>query len=48
MGKVFRLHTGDDNLVGWGDSSAYGNTAIREIQRFGKLKIRMARRVRKK
>ena len=32
MGKVFRLHTGDDNLVGWGDSSAYGNTAIREIK----------------
>ena len=32
MGKVFRLHTGDDNLVGWGDSSPYGNTAIREIK----------------
>lgn len=32
MGKVFRLHTGDDNLVGWGISSAYGNTAIREIK----------------
>lgn len=32
MGKVFRLHTGDDNLVGWGESSAYGNTAIREIK----------------
>lgn len=32
MGKVFRLHTGDDNLVSWGESSAYGNTAIREIK----------------
>ena len=32
MGKVFRLHTGNDTLVGWGDSSAYGNTAIREIK----------------
>ena len=32
MGKVFRLHAGDDNLVGWGESSAYGNTAIREIK----------------
>lgn len=32
MGKVFRLHTGDDNLIGWGESSAYGNTAIREIK----------------
>ena len=32
MGKVFGLHTGDDNLVGWGDSSAYGNTAIRQIK----------------
>lgn len=32
MGKVFRLHTGDDNLIGWGESFAYGNTAIREIK----------------
>ena len=32
MEKVFRLHTGDDNLVGWGESSAYGNTAIKEIK----------------
>ena len=32
MGKVFRLHTGNNNLVGWGDSSAYGNTAIRQIK----------------
>ena len=33
MVKVFRLHTdGNNNLVGWGDSSAYGNTAIRGIK----------------
>lgn len=32
MGKVFRLHTGDDTLIGWGESSAYGNTAIKEIK----------------
>ena len=32
MGKVFRLHMGDNNLVGWGESSAYGNTAIKEIK----------------
>ena len=32
MGKVFRLHTGDDTLRGWEESSAYGNTAIKEIK----------------
>lgn len=32
MGKVFRLHSGDNNLVGWGESSVYGSTAIKEIK----------------
>ena len=32
MGKVFRLHTGNNNLEGWGTSSAYGNAAIKAIK----------------
>ena len=32
MGKVFRLHTGDNNLEGWGSSSAYGDAAIKAIK----------------
>lgn len=32
MVKVFRLHTDNNNLKGWDNSSAYGNTAIRGIK----------------
>ena len=32
MEKVFRLHTDDNNLEGWGSSSAYGDTAIKAIK----------------
>ena len=32
MAKVFRLHTGNNTIVGWGNSSAYGNQAITDIK----------------
>ena len=32
MVKVFRLHTDNNNLKGWDNSSAYGNTAIKGIK----------------
>lgn len=32
MGKVFRLHTGDNTLKNWDNSAPYGNTAIKDIK----------------
>lgn len=32
MGKVFRLHTGNNNVADWGISTAYGSAAIRNIK----------------